>query len=217
MSSTLPGISPPSPDNPQQPLKIGMLSAASGKRGRSSEGRDGVDRASGSGTGGAPAQADAEADEWDEIIQNLSDGEEQGEAKRPRHDEPREDAEDRRDHEEAADPVDDIHLEGTHGEVKPDAVRVPVQPTKEEVEEHNLTHLPFRNWCPICVAARAREDAHRTAADLHRRDGHPTIGIDYKELKIIRERWTYPREGATHGCLPKLSRRLGSGTHMFML
>ena len=24
-------------------------------------------------------------------------------------------------------------------------------PTQAEVDRHNLTHLPFRNWCPHCM------------------------------------------------------------------
>ena len=27
----------------------------------------------------------------------------------------------------------------------------PRKPTEKEVELHNLTHLPYRNWCPLCV------------------------------------------------------------------
>ena len=26
----------------------------------------------------------------------------------------------------------------------------PCLPTRAEIEEHRLTHLPFRNWCPFC-------------------------------------------------------------------
>ena len=29
-------------------------------------------------------------------------------------------------------------------------------PTKEEFERHCLTHLPYRNWCPICVQAKKK-------------------------------------------------------------
>ena len=25
------------------------------------------------------------------------------------------------------------------------------QPTDKEIQEHRLTHLPFRNWCKECV------------------------------------------------------------------
>ena len=24
-------------------------------------------------------------------------------------------------------------------------------PTEEEGAQHDLTHLPYRNWCPVCV------------------------------------------------------------------
>ena len=39
--------------------------------------------------------------------------------------------------------------------------RDPGDPTKKEREDHNATHIPFRSWCPICVRAREREEAHR--------------------------------------------------------
>ena len=33
-------------------------------------------------------------------------------------------------------------------------------PTKEEVRKHNVSHLPFRNWCPQCVAGRGKDERH---------------------------------------------------------
>ena len=33
----------------------------------------------------------------------------------------------------------------------PRAVKPPVKPTKEEVSEHMISHLPFRAWCAHCV------------------------------------------------------------------
>ena len=30
-------------------------------------------------------------------------------------------------------------------------VPAPVLPSKEEVEAHNVSHLPFRSWCSACV------------------------------------------------------------------
>ena len=30
-------------------------------------------------------------------------------------------------------------------------------PTEEEVKTHNVSHLPFRDWCPDCVAGRAKD------------------------------------------------------------
>ena len=36
--------------------------------------------------------------------------------------------------------------------------RIPVQPTAEDIAAHKCTHLPHRDWCEVCVQARARED-----------------------------------------------------------
>ena len=37
----------------------------------------------------------------------------------------------------------------------------PRLPTQEEIEQHELTHLPYRNWCPVCVKAKGKDLAHR--------------------------------------------------------
>ena len=37
----------------------------------------------------------------------------------------------------------------------------PKQPTDEERRVHNLTHLPYRNWCEHCVKGRGRETDHK--------------------------------------------------------
>ena len=41
----------------------------------------------------------------------------------------------------------------------------PRRPTKAEVEEHELFHLPYRNWCPVCVEAEGKEMDHRSPTD----------------------------------------------------
>ena len=47
-------------------------------------------------------------------------------------------------------------VEGT----KAKAVEAPKQPTQQEILEHNVTHLPYRSWCPICVQARGKQNSH---------------------------------------------------------
>ena len=38
----------------------------------------------------------------------------------------------------------------------------PKLPTQEEVDKHwAMGHIPYRNWCHICIKAKAREDGHR--------------------------------------------------------
>jgi hypothetical protein len=50
-------------------------------------------------------------------------------------------------------------------------------PCEEEVRVHNLTHLPFRDWCPYCVQGRGVSAPHRKgAAD---ESGIPVISMDY--------------------------------------
>ena len=38
--------------------------------------------------------------------------------------------------------------------------RTPKEPSYEERRVHRLTHLPYRNWCEVCVEARGRNAAH---------------------------------------------------------
>ena len=43
-----------------------------------------------------------------------------------------------------------------HGISVPKMLPDPGTPSRQEVLEHELTHLPVRSWCPHCVAARAK-------------------------------------------------------------
>ena len=45
----------------------------------------------------------------------------------------------------------------------------PRLPTEEEVAHHELTHLPYRNWCPVCVKAKGKDLDHRGAVDKERK------------------------------------------------
>ena len=51
----------------------------------------------------------------------------------------------------------------------------PGKPTDQQIEEHRMTHLPYRSWCRWCVLGRGRGLQHRV------RPGSliPIIGIDY--------------------------------------
>ena len=44
----------------------------------------------------------------------------------------------------------------------------PRRPTEHEVEERNLTHIPYRNWCPICVRAKWKDLGHRKSIEEER-------------------------------------------------
>ena len=41
--------------------------------------------------------------------------------------------------------------------------RDPGDPTPAEREHHNVTHIPYRSWCPVCVKCKGKEESHRAA------------------------------------------------------
>ena len=55
----------------------------------------------------------------------------------------------------------------------------PTLPSKEEVDDHNRTHLPYRDWCGPCVAAKAIDGQHATGASDAHEPQVDTIAIDY--------------------------------------
>ncbi len=61
---------------------------------------------------------------------------------------------------------------------KPKALPTPSQPTKQEIEEHNITHLPYRSWCKHCVRGRGKSHAHH---QLDAESSHvvPHVSFDY--------------------------------------
>ena len=44
----------------------------------------------------------------------------------------------------------------------------PRRPSQAEVDEHELTHVPYRNWCPVCVRCRGKDLDHRKAVEDER-------------------------------------------------
>ena len=54
----------------------------------------------------------------------------------------------------------------------------PCRPSEEEVEAHNRTHFPFRNWCEVCVKGRCQEDPHRSS-DGDKEYEVPVVSLDY--------------------------------------
>ena len=56
-------------------------------------------------------------------------------------------------------PEDVQHEE--HGTRPIQRMQEPRKPSQEEVDAHNLTHLPYRSWCRHCVRGRKKELAHK--------------------------------------------------------
>ena len=69
----------------------------------------------------------------------------------------------------------------------------PRLPSDADVEKHKLMgHIPYRNWCPICVQSRGREDKHVPLAGKPRSVPeylacpsllHPEIGKKHRKTK----------------------------------
>ena len=58
----------------------------------------------------------------------------------------------------------------------------PKAPTEEERRTHCITHIPFRSWCPHCVAARGRNFPHLRKTE-DKKDEHVSVHLDYCFLR----------------------------------
>ena len=57
------------------------------------------------------------------------------------------------------------------------AAPAPIKPCAADVEEHNITHMPYRSWCECCVEGRGLgEQRGRHTGRVHE---IPRVGIDY--------------------------------------
>ena len=52
----------------------------------------------------------------------------------------------------------------------------PCKPSAQEVEDHRISHYPFRNWCKFCVACKALGERRDGGSQEH---SIPIVGIDY--------------------------------------
>jgi hypothetical protein len=62
-------------------------------------------------------------------------------------------------------------------------MRGPTTPTKQEREDHERDHIPFRNWCAHCVRGKSKSSGHYSAAPDAVRS-KPIISFDYAFLGI---------------------------------
>ena len=75
-------------------------------------------------------------------------------------------------HTEPVRPIEEVSKEGANA----GAVKKPEEPTAEKWEEHMVTHVPFRSWCPFCVKGRATGIQHRHVKE---KSSVPIFGFDY--------------------------------------
>ena len=67
-------------------------------------------------------------------------------------------------------------------------IKAPQQPTEQERREHNLTHLPYRSWCSICVENKGRANNHPT----QKTSTVLVIQCDFAYIKGIHDKQVIP-------------------------
>ena len=86
--------------------------------------------------------------------------------------------------EEAKEDAEDAQPSEEFGSVKPKSLSTPYTPSRQERMEHELTHVPYRSWCPHCVRGKAIAMGHyarKSAEDDERKI--PLVALDYAFLK----------------------------------
>ena len=78
------------------------------------------------------------------------------------------------------------------GEAKTFRIRTPEPPTDAVRMAHNATHVPFREWCPICVASRGRSSPHRRVVVNKTADTLPKFQTDCMFIRTVAESKTQP-------------------------
>ena len=93
----------------------------------------------------------------------IREGEEDGDTKRKRSRSPRgsnrEEINQEEDREQEEETID---REDSEPEIViPESERIPNTPSVDEYIKHQVTHYPFKAWCPICVKNAAQNNPHK--------------------------------------------------------
>ena len=82
------------------------------------------------------------------------------------------------------------------------SLRTPEPPTDAARMAHNATHVPFRDWCPFCVASRGRSSPHRRVVVNKTADTLPKFQTDYMFIRTV-------AESKTQACVKFVETRSG--------
>lgn len=66
--------------------------------------------------------------------------------------------------------------------LEPKGVKIEYRPSKEEMDAHMLTHIPFKSWCPHCVKGKAKSKPHLRMNNGKEECTVPIVSIDYMFL-----------------------------------
>ena len=89
-----------------------------------------------------------------------------------------------------ADQAGQLHISGVAKTAR--VLRTPEPPTDAARMAHNATHVPFREWCPICVASRGRSSPRRRVVVNKTADTLPKFQTDYMFIRTVEESKTQP-------------------------
>ena len=69
--------------------------------------------------------------------------------------------------------------------------KIPNTPTVEEYMKHQITHYPFKSWCPICVKNAAQNNPHKNISHVRQTE---IFGMDYMYMtsKPTKEEIAHP-------------------------
>ena len=84
-------------------------------------------------------------------------------------------------------------VEESQEEHCPNIKKTEVKPSEEEVQRHNATHVPYRSWCPYCVAGKAKAPPHNKSQEVL--TGQHLVQIDYMFLNDREDKSSKPNLG----------------------
>ena len=75
----------------------------------------------------------------------------------------------------------------------PEVLRDPGAPTPKEVEDHNVTHLPFRSWCLHCVSGKAQDRPHKRSENQNEKQIPEIVFLTmaFWEARTMRRPWRF--------------------------
>lgn len=82
----------------------------------------------------------------------------------------------------------DIGDEDQEEAERPRALRDPGRPSQAEIDEHDLTHIPYRPWCNACVRAKAKNKMSLKIRGVYSENLVPRVRLDYCHLTEHAER-----------------------------
>ena len=68
---------------------------------------------------------------------------------------------------------------GSESQRFPIEQKKPDEPSQAAIDAHNLVHEPYAEWCPHCIAHRARQDVHSRRSEQGLRSDHSVVSWDF--------------------------------------